>query len=105
MRGILKFLSRLYPSAWRRRYGAEFEALLEDQTLRVQDIFDVLWGAFTMRVTTRSLLQIVLPCGLVGSLVALMIAVSAPPRYMSETVMKVTSRLNSRICEDQNDVP
>jgi hypothetical protein len=101
----MKFLLWLYPSAWRNRYGDEFEALLEDQTLHAQDIFDVLWEALKMRVPARDLVRIVIPCGLAGLLVALTIASSAPPRYVSETVMTVRSRLNSRICEDQSDVP
>jgi hypothetical protein len=105
MRRIMKFLGRLYPSAWRNRYGAEFEALLEDHTPRVQDLFDVLSAALKMRVPLQSLLRIVIPCGLAGSLVALVISSSTPPRYVSETVMQVRSRLDSRICEDQSDLP
>jgi hypothetical protein len=43
MKRMLKLLARLYPAEWRRRYGAEYEALLEEKTPRVRDLFDVLW--------------------------------------------------------------
>jgi hypothetical protein len=44
MKPILKFLVRLYPSEWHKRYGTEFDALLEDGTPRARDVFDVFWG-------------------------------------------------------------
>lgn len=34
-----------YPRAWRKRYGDEFLALLEQQPPRVRDVFDILVGA------------------------------------------------------------
>jgi hypothetical protein len=40
-----RWLVRLYPRAWRQRYEAEFTALLEQQTLTVADVIDVLRGA------------------------------------------------------------
>ena len=36
MKRILKWLARLYPSAWRNRYGAEYEALLEQTQRRTR---------------------------------------------------------------------
>jgi len=36
---------RLYPAAWRERYGDEFGALLEECQLSVVDVVDVLWSA------------------------------------------------------------
>ncbi len=59
-------LARLYPAAWQARYGAEYEALIEDAEPRARDGVDVLWGAMTMRVTARSFVRIVLPCALLG---------------------------------------
>jgi ClpX C4-type zinc finger protein len=38
-------LVRLYPRAWRRRYGAEFQALLEQQPLGPGEVIDILRGA------------------------------------------------------------
>jgi hypothetical protein len=38
-------LARLYPRAWRRRYGDEFAALLEEQPWSVRTVGNVLLGA------------------------------------------------------------
>ena len=40
-----RWLVRLYPRAWRRRYGAEFTALLEQQPFTLTGILDVVRGA------------------------------------------------------------
>ena len=89
MKRILKMLARLYPAAWRTRYGAEYEALLEEATPRVRDVFDVFWGAMKMRITARSFVRVALPCALVGSLVAVGISFSRPELYQSRTVVLV----------------
>lgn len=49
MKRIMKFLARLYPSTWRTRYGAEYEALLDDATPRPRDAFDVAWVAVKLQ--------------------------------------------------------
>jgi hypothetical protein len=89
MRRILKMLAKLYPATWRARYGAEYEALIEDAEPRARDGFDVFWGAMKMRMTGRSFVRIVLPCALLGSLVAVGISFSRPAMYRSETVVTV----------------
>jgi hypothetical protein len=105
MKRILKLLSQLYPSAWRRRYGAEYEALLEERQPRVGDVFDVLWGAVKMQMTTRSFVGIVLPCAIGGALLAIVISLAGPPRYVSQTVFAGESRFDNGVCGNQNDLP
>lgn len=97
MRRILKMLARMYPAAWRARYGAEYEALLEDAEPRARDGFDVLWGAVKMRITTRSFVRIVLPCALLGALAAVGISFSRPAIYRSETVVTVKSEQGQKV--------
>ena len=46
----MRWLLRLYPSAWRARYGDEFAALLDEQPLTFQLVVDVLAGAIDARV-------------------------------------------------------
>jgi hypothetical protein len=82
-------MARLYPSAWRRRYGAEYEALLEEATPRVRDVFDVFREAFKMQMTTWSFLRIVLVCSLVGALAAVGLSFSRPKLYKSQTLISV----------------
>jgi hypothetical protein len=43
---IRAWLTRLYPLSWRNRYGAEFEALLEECLHSPLDVLDVIFGAF-----------------------------------------------------------
>ena len=40
-----EWLLSLYPQAWRKRYGDEFQALLEQRGIRFFDLFDILRGA------------------------------------------------------------
>lgn len=87
MRSILKLLARLYPAPWRARYGAEYEALLDDATPHARDVFDVCWGAIKMRISSRSFVTTVLPCALAGTLVALGISYKTPVLYTSGTVV------------------
>jgi len=50
MRGLLL---RLYPRAWRRRYGDEFESILDDRSLSPGDVVDVVHGAMDAHVRVR----------------------------------------------------
>ncbi|HEX3570321.1 MAG TPA: hypothetical protein VHU44_05810 [Acidobacteriaceae bacterium] len=92
MKRILKLLVRLYPSAWRRRYCAEYEALLEDGTPRVTDIFDVLWEAGKMQIAGWSSLRIIVAAAVVGTCAAVAISFAVRPRYVAQTVISVTAQ-------------
>lgn len=45
----MKAFLRLYPKAWRERYGDEFLALLGHERLPVQDVLDILMAALLAR--------------------------------------------------------
>jgi hypothetical protein len=87
---VTRFLARLYPSSWRKRYGAEFDALLEDATLKPRDAFDILWGAFRMQLTTWTFGRITLACALIGVLASVAISFTWPAHYVSEAKIKIT---------------
>jgi len=91
MKRTLKFLARLYPPRWRKRYGAELDALLEDATPSDRDAFDLLWGAFKMQVTTWSFGRITLAGSLAGLLVAAAISFAVPLHYLSQSFVEVTA--------------
>ena len=40
----IKLLIKLYPAAWRRRYGSEYRTLLEEMALNWQTTFDIIRG-------------------------------------------------------------
>ncbi len=50
----MKRLIALFPGGWRRRYGHEFEALLEDGDLSPRDMLDMLRGALDARLNPQS---------------------------------------------------
>jgi hypothetical protein len=45
MSSLLKRMVRLYPRAWRERYGEEFGAILEERQASLSDVCDVALGA------------------------------------------------------------
>jgi hypothetical protein len=51
----MRLLLRLYPAAWRDRYGEEFAALLEERPLSPFDVLDIAFGAFDARLRPREL--------------------------------------------------
>lgn len=46
-------LIRLYPAAWRARYGAEFEELLTERPPALRDLVDIVLGAVDARLTPQ----------------------------------------------------
>jgi len=89
MKRLLKLLARLYPSSWHRRYGAEFEALLEDSTPRIQDLCDVFLGALKMQITTWNFTRITLAACLAGTLAAVALSFAIPSHYISHSLILV----------------
>ena len=49
-RAVARLLTRLYPRAWRERYGVEFEALLQDGRGGLRTSANVLWAAVCERL-------------------------------------------------------
>jgi len=90
MRRVIRFLARLYPSRWRKRYGDEFDALLEDAPSKPRDAFDILWGAFRMQISTWTFGRITLACALIGVLASVAISFTWPASYVSEATIKMT---------------
>jgi hypothetical protein len=54
MKRLARWLTRLYPRPWRARYGQEFDALLEDATLTLLDVFGVVRSALEMRMESTN---------------------------------------------------
>jgi hypothetical protein len=66
MRILTWLAARLYPAWWRRRYGAEYDALLEEIRPGWRDLLSVLTGALMMQMRTVNVLAAV--CGVIGAL-------------------------------------
>ena len=51
MRTLIRWVARLYPTKWRNRYAAEFDALLADIAPSLRDVGDVLGNVLRVRAT------------------------------------------------------
>ena len=91
MKSLLKLLTRLYPSAWRNRYGGEFEAMLEDTPPRTRDTLDIFLGAVKMQMATWTFTRIMLVSSFAGILAAIAISFAVPAHYVSQSLIEVTS--------------
>lgn len=54
---MARLLIRLYPRAWRDRYGSEFEALLANNPGGVRELANVIWSALRERTIPTKGLQ------------------------------------------------
>jgi capsular polysaccharide biosynthesis protein len=92
MKRELAWAARLYPLDWRRRYGVEFEALLEQSGGGWQAFADILRGALTMQIKRWSIWKLAAICGLAGAAIAGIVFGSQPKTYVSAGVVLVHSR-------------
>jgi hypothetical protein len=90
MKPVLRLLIRLYPAWWRRRYGHELEALLEDSGSGPRDIWDFSRAAMAMQMKTWSFGRIVTVCGIAGLVLAGVFAFSQPYPYRSTATLRLT---------------
>lgn len=88
MKRVLRFLIYLYPAWWRRRYGREMEALLEDSGSRWRDVWDLFRGAMEMQMSKWTFAAIVAACGIAGLALAGALAFAMPYQYQSTAILK-----------------
>jgi uncharacterized protein involved in exopolysaccharide biosynthesis len=92
MRRAIALAILLYPRAWRARYGAEFNALLEDVRPGWRELWDIVRGALRMQIFTWNWRRTAAAFALAGAVVAGVIAARTADTFISTTVMKVTTR-------------
>jgi len=89
MKRVLRLLIHLYPAWWRRRYGQELEALLEDSGSGSRDVWDLFRGAMEMQMKTWSFGRIVIVCGIAGLMVSGTVSfLFVPYPYRSTAILK-----------------
>jgi hypothetical protein len=79
---------RCYPAAWRKRYGAEFAALLEDVGPGWRDWWDVARGGLKMRLKWN-FATVLTACGLLGAAVAGGWVYRVPDQFVSTAVLRI----------------
>src|SRR5437660_1728424 len=93
---LIRFAGRLYPTSWRRRYGVEFEALIEVTSGDWRDVLDDLVGALKMQLTTWSLGKIAASFGVAGALLwSGLLFIAMPDKYTSDCTLRLTTSDNS----------
>ncbi len=83
MKLLLRAAARLYPRAWRNRYGAEFDALIDELTPRWRDLFNVVVGALTMQISRLALFPVAI--AIAGAIVGVAVSLAMPPVYASSS--------------------
>lgn len=89
MKRIIQCVSRLYPASWQRRYGIEFDALLEDVDPNWHTLLNVFGGVMEMQLRTRNAGKILVIAGMAGALVGLAAWLAIPNRYGSTAVLTI----------------
>lgn len=92
MRPLARWAVRLYPAAWRERYGKELQAVVEDAKPGWASVFDLLKGAMRMRVRGLAFVKLAAVLAVAGAVAGLAISFLFTPRYVSTGVvlMRVT---------------
>ena len=87
MNRVAGSLIRLYPAAWRKRYGAEFEAMLDEVPQGWFAVFDLFKGAIRMQLSVPSFPKLALMLSTVGLVVGFGVSYMVTQRYVSIAVM------------------
>jgi hypothetical protein len=90
MRRLTRFVLRLYPAAWRKRYRAELEALIEDSGAGWRVIADLLKESIKMQLTTWSFGKLAAVLGLAGLVAAGVTSAFIAPIYISQAGLRIT---------------
>jgi len=91
MRRLIRMATWLYPAEWRRRYGVEFQCLLDDASPRWRDLFDVLGGGLQMRLTGASTISLMIVWALIGAAPALVFSLRLPDLYRADALITATA--------------
>jgi LPS O-antigen subunit length determinant protein (WzzB/FepE family) len=89
VRDIARFAIRLYPAAWRERYGEELRALVEDSRPGWASVFDLLRGAMRMRARGLAFAKLAAVLAVGGAVAGLGISFLVTPKYESTAMGEV----------------
>ncbi len=89
MKRLALLIARLYPYAWRKRYGAEFDALIEDSKPSPMWLLDTLKGAFAAQIKVNGMRLATF--GIVGAALAGAFAFTMKDSFRGTAVLKATN--------------
>jgi hypothetical protein len=89
MRRLIACVAKLYPWRWRERYGAEFDALMEDVDADWRELANVLGGALKMQLKSeRAYWKLAATMAAIGAIVGLGVSLRVPERYTSSSTLR-----------------
>jgi uncharacterized protein involved in exopolysaccharide biosynthesis len=95
MKWLLRFAVRLYPRAWRDRYGEEFVALINDLSPRWRHVINIVVGALIMQISRLALVPVAL--AMAGAVAGAAVSLAMPPVYASSSWVLVQGDSGPRI--------
>ncbi len=92
-RHLIKWAANLYPAAWRKRYGEEFQATVEDMPAPGwAAVWDVGRGAMAMQIQYGpNLKKMAAIFGLMGLALAWGVSLRIPDLYISQSTVQATN--------------
>ena len=90
MNRLARWTMRLYPARWRRRYGDEVEALIDDAGADARVVADLLKGALRMQFSTWSFPRLAAMLGLAGMLAGVAFSFLTPVKYVARAELPLT---------------
>jgi uncharacterized protein involved in exopolysaccharide biosynthesis len=90
MNRLAKWIMRLYPAAWRARYGDEVDALLADSGSDARVVADLLQGGIRMRISMWSFSKLAPTLAIAGMLAGFGGSFLVTPTYRSVATMQIT---------------
>lgn len=91
MNRLAKWMMRLYPARWRRRYGDELDALLADTGADARVVADLLKGGVRMQFSTWSFAKLAVVLAVAGLVLGAAGSYLIAPIYESKATLELTS--------------
>jgi hypothetical protein len=99
MKRLALLIARLYPYAWRKRYGAEFEGLLGDLNPSAAMLFDTFTGALNMQIKSNG--PRLAMFALAGAIIAAICSFAVRDAYVGTAVLRVRDTNSAQASMEQ----
>ena len=97
-----RLITKLYPRAWRNRYGEEFQALLEEVPPGWRPLFNVIWSGLATQVRVWNKGRILTAMAIVGGVAGFSASMAIPKQYASGATIQVFPVPSQLLPNDQS---
>jgi len=91
MKRLARWTMRLYPARWRRRYGDELDALIEQTGADARIIANLFAGGIRMQFSEWSFAKLAAVMGMAGLVIGVAASYMVAPMYRSSAELQVSS--------------